>query len=301
MKHGKIKLKSVNATLDQLAGFETDGTVKTVSASLDAEGKIGADTLPNEILIGTEEVIPTRLAHYAYTMSNGMYQGGVVSWSSGIFSWDGVGAATSAISNVSGPYAFATKIPLTFAVKKIKFRTNNRHANITSLRFYAGDMYPGNSNTGANNAIFNLSNYNIREFVVPEEHWYHDYWFVYIDSPGAPACQMGVNLIDDSKPIYEYLPTEKSETITSNNIEVSSSFVVVDDDIIGEIANVTLPSPRNGKVIRIKKVGSSYNVNINSADLIDGSGTVALISENESLTLSSNGSSWFITGRYSPA
>ena len=315
MKHGKIKLKSVNATLDQLAGFDESGNVKALSSTssqlstLDENGKVSSASVPNRIIVGYEDLVATPITYYTHTT---IYQG--QSWpthAQTMFTWDGESVPSRLIQNTNSAWKFTARLESEFNVSQVKFKLDDYFYRVSSekpIKIYAGNQLPSTSTNSAwdmagytlLNTYTSIAGTDIVTFDVPSEYQMYEYWTI-IFSPGSPYSGMGVNLLSGSTPIYEYLPTESAEAVSTNNVTVTGSFAVVDDTTIGAIVNVNLPVPRNGKMVRIKKVGNSYNVNVNSADLIDGNASIAMTTQNQCYTFSSDGASWYVTSLYTPA
>jgi hypothetical protein len=85
--------------------------------------------------------------------------------------------------------------------------------------------------------------------------------------------------------------------VTSSPFTITGALqYLIDDDTIGAAATVNLPAAAGGGLITIKKIGSTANVTIdgNGAETIDGTTTIILTSQYESVSLVSDGSNWFI-------
>lgn len=89
-------------------------------------------------------------------------------------------------------------------------------------------------------------------------------------------------------------------TITTTPVTLDANFnvILVDDDTIGGVATINLPSAseNTGRVYEIKKIGSTANVIIDgaSSETIDGAITLTLIAQYETVTLYCDGTEWFI-------
>ena len=89
-------------------------------------------------------------------------------------------------------------------------------------------------------------------------------------------------------------------TVTSTTYTslITNDVILADDDTAGSAVTITLiaAASANKQILRIKKIGSSYNVVIdgNGSETIDGSTTITLTVQYEAVTLVSDGSNWFI-------
>lgn len=85
-------------------------------------------------------------------------------------------------------------------------------------------------------------------------------------------------------------------TKTANYTLVSTDYTILGDATVGAIT-LTLPAAAShtGRTYNIKRISAgAFTVTVSSTDLIDGGATAVLNSQYESITVQSNGSTWFI-------
>jgi len=81
------------------------------------------------------------------------------------------------------------------------------------------------------------------------------------------------------------------QAVTTTSATITGDIVTVDAATAGGNVTLTLPSHSEGKMVHIKKIDSGGNTV--SASTVDG-GTLTLYSQNESATIFSTGSAWYI-------
>lgn len=112
--------------------------------------------------------------------------------------------------------------------------------------------------------------------------------------------------VTDTEQLYIFNGTTNRRVINLNVATVTASSVTLDedDDVIlcdcsSNAITVNLPAASDyiGKVFYIKKIDVSVNsttVDGDGSETIDGSTTISLTTQYESVTIVSNGTNWFI-------
>ena len=85
-------------------------------------------------------------------------------------------------------------------------------------------------------------------------------------------------------------------TVTGTTFTVDAEDVIlVDDDAAGALVTITMPAASAGeRRYSVKKLGSTAPVQIDATDLIDGTVSITLTGQYESVDLYSNSSTWNI-------
>lgn len=88
------------------------------------------------------------------------------------------------------------------------------------------------------------------------------------------------------------------ETVTETTHQAANkSYILVDDDSAGGAVTVNLPAAKSAlEEYCIKKLGSTGNVTVdaNGSETIDGASTYSLTIQNQSVSIITDRSNWFI-------
>lgn len=119
------------------------------------------------------------------------------------------------------------------------------------------------------------------------------------DSATATNWIMG-NVVRIPSRLYIAGTVEVDVTVVSSTPYTPGTVthMLVDDTTVGAVVNINLTAAANvpGRIYSIKKIGNSYNVNINAngIETIDGVTTKTLTTQYAALTIVCDGSNWFI-------
>lgn len=94
-----------------------------------------------------------------------------------------------------------------------------------------------------------------------------------------------------------YSPPLLYVTVTSSPYTAGlSEYIFVDDDAVGGAVTVNLPAISQPITYRIKKLGSTGNVTVaaNGSEKIDEAASVLMLTQYESLTITNDGTDWWI-------